>query len=115
MRGNRTTNAAMAVEPGVPIEMTTLDAARVGDHRAWDAIVDRFAEKVWSVIRGHDLTPSQAAEVCRLTWMRLLDQLDSIQREMVGSWLLNTAERESRRAVLLLAVVPAADHVSSPL
>jgi DNA-directed RNA polymerase specialized sigma24 family protein len=112
MRGNRT-NVPRAVDSGSPIDMTTLDSARVGDHRAWDAIVDGFAEKVWSVIRSHDLTPSQAADVSRLTWLRLLDQLDTIQREMVGSWLLNTAERESRRAVRLLAAVPGDDHLSS--
>jgi hypothetical protein len=94
--------------------MTTLDAARVGDHLAWDTIVDRFAESVWSVIRGHALTPSQSADVWRLTWMRLLDQLDTIQREMLGTWLLNTAERESRRAVQLLAVIDTGDQPSSP-
>jgi DNA-directed RNA polymerase specialized sigma24 family protein len=104
MRGNRT-NVVAAVDFGPPIDMTTLDAARVGDHCAWDAIVDRFAGNVWSVVRSHDLTPSQAADVYRLTWMRLLDQLDTIHCEMLASWLVNTADRESRRAVQLLAVV----------
>jgi DNA-directed RNA polymerase specialized sigma24 family protein len=112
--GSRT-NVVVAVDFESPIDLTTLDAARVGDHWAWDAIVDRFAGRVWSVVRCHDLTPSQAADVYRLTWMRLLDQLDTIHREMLESWLVNTAERESSRAVQLLAVSDAGPSAVEPI
>jgi DNA-directed RNA polymerase specialized sigma24 family protein len=86
------------------IDTTTLNAARAGDHQAWDAIVDRFADRVWSVVRRHDLTGSPADDVCRLTWMRLLDQLSTIQAELLGYWLVDTAKRESSRAVQLQSV-----------
>jgi hypothetical protein len=107
MSGDRT-NAVPAVDSRSPI-----DAASAGDRRVLGAIVERFAEEVWSVVRSHDLTASQAADVCRLTWMRLTDQIDVIPYDMLGSWLVKTAERESRRAVRLLAVVDAGGRACS--
>jgi hypothetical protein len=104
MKGDGT-NVVLAVDFRSPIDMVGIDAGSAGDRRAWGAIVERFAEEVWSVVRSHDLAASQAADVCRLTWMRLADQVDALPYDMLGSWLVKTAERESRRAVRLLAVV----------
>jgi hypothetical protein len=101
------TNAVSAVDSMSPIDMVGIDAGRIGDRRASGAIVERFAEEVWTVVRSQDLTASQAADVCRLTWMRFADQVDALPYDMLESWLVKTAERESRRAIRLLAVVDA--------
>jgi hypothetical protein len=70
--------------------------AAAGNQEAWDAIVDRFALAVWSVARRH-LSRPRAAEVCHVTWMRLLDHLCSVPAEGLLEWLETTAERECSR------------------
>jgi hypothetical protein len=71
--------------------------AVAGSQEAWDAIVDRFAPAVWSIARRRHLSRPRAAEVCQLTWMRLLDHLPSIRVEELLGWLETTADRECSR------------------
>ena len=89
-----------APEGGV-VAMLVNDAAR-GDQEAWNQLVDRFASVVWAVARGHRLSDADAASVSRTTWLRLVDNLQRIDRpDQVGDWLATTARRESRRVILL--------------
>jgi Sigma-70 region 2 len=71
--------------------------AAAGNQEAWDAIVDRYAPAVWSVARRRHLSRPQAAEVCHLTWLRLLDHLPSVPPEGLLDWLETTAARECSR------------------
>jgi RNA polymerase sigma factor (sigma-70 family) len=73
-------------------------AARAGDQTAWDALVDRFAQTVWTIARSYRLNASDAADVSQTTWLRLVEHLDRIEQpERVGAWLATTARRESLR------------------
>src|SRR5205807_9136953 len=70
-------------------------AAAQGQETAWMALVDNFADPVWSVIHGYRLDPADAADVSQITWLRLAEHISSLrQPERVGAWLVTTAGRE---------------------
>jgi DNA-directed RNA polymerase specialized sigma24 family protein len=77
-----------------------LKGASGGDSRAWDALVQRYANLVWAVARSHRLSSADAADVSQTTWLRLVEHLDRInQPERLGAWLATTARRESLAAI----------------
>jgi RNA polymerase sigma factor (sigma-70 family) len=73
-------------------------AVRRGDPGAWDALVDRFANRVWAVARAHRLSNADAEDVSQVTWLRLVTHIDTIRDpERVGAWLATTARHECLR------------------
>jgi RNA polymerase sigma factor (sigma-70 family) len=72
-----------------------LRAAADGDPHAWQQLVERFADLVWSVCRSYRLTDQDAADTFQLTWLRLLENLHQIRdpRRLAG-WLATTCRRE---------------------
>jgi len=78
-------------------EITQLvERAAAGDARAWNELVEEFGGLVWSIARAHRLSHEEAADVSQTTWMRLVEQLDRLQKpSRVGAWLATTARRES--------------------
>ena len=73
-----------------------LGRAAAGDQSAWTRIVDRYAPLVWSVARSFRLNAADAADVHQATWLRLVEQMDSIRDpERLGAWLATTARREA--------------------
>lgn len=71
-----------------------------GDERAWSGLVDRYANLVWAVARGHGLDQADAADVSQTTWLRLAEQLALIRDpERLGAWLATTARRECLRTL----------------
>ena len=74
--------------------------AALGDEQAWEDLVDRFTDLVWSVARGHGLGRADAADVSQTTWLRLAEHLRTLREpEQVGAWLITTARRESLRTL----------------
>lgn len=72
-----------------------LAAASAGDQAAWDALVARFANLVWSVASGYRLKVGEDADAVQNTWLRLVENLDRItDPEHLGSWLCTTVRRE---------------------
>ena len=75
-----------------------VDAARQGDQKAWDRIIDEHSSLVWAVIRGHRLRPGDAEDAFQTTWLRLVENLDRLDRpDRLASWLVTTARRECLR------------------
>lgn len=72
-------------------------AAAAGDSRAWEQIVDRYHDLLWSICRAHRLCDEDAADVVQLTWLRLLENLERVRdpRRLAG-WLATTCRRECR-------------------
>lgn len=71
---------------------------RLGDDRAWSALVDRYKALVYSVPRRMGLTPDEADDVFQATWVALHRSLDRLEEPgTVGKWLAVTASRESFR------------------
>jgi len=70
-------------------------AAAAGDARAWEKIVDRYADLLWSICRAQRMSDDDAADAVQLTWLRLLQNLERIRdpRRLAG-WLATTCRRE---------------------
>jgi RNA polymerase sigma factor (sigma-70 family) len=77
-----------------------LAKASHGDQRAWNAIVDRYTNLLWSVGRAHRLETADIGDVVQTTWLRLLENLDRIRDpERLAGWLATTARRECLRVL----------------
>ena len=72
-------------------------AAR-GERGAWDALVDRFGQMVWSVARGFRLDDATAKDVSQTVWLKLIENVESINDpERLPGWLATTCRREALR------------------
>ena len=79
--------------------------AAAGDQRAWDALVRSYAGLVWTVARLHGLSPSDAADVSQVTWLRLVEHIGRLREpERLGAWLATTARREGSRVARAAAL-----------
>jgi RNA polymerase sigma factor (sigma-70 family) len=75
-----------------------LARATEGDQEAWDALVDRFSQMVWSIARGFRLDDATAKDVTQTVWLRLVENLDRItDPERLPGWLATTCRREALR------------------
>jgi len=75
-----------------------LARAAEGDQEAWDALVDRFSQMVWSIARGFRLDDATAKDVTQTVWLRLVENLDRItDPERLPGWLATTCRREALR------------------
>jgi len=75
--------------------------AAAGHQAAWNEIVDRFAEYVWSAARAANVSEVRAQQVFRLTWLRFVDHLHALPAETMGNWLHETVGRETARITRL--------------
>ncbi|HET8738788.1 MAG TPA: sigma-70 family RNA polymerase sigma factor [Acidimicrobiia bacterium] len=70
--------------------------AAEGDRRAWDALVERFGQMVWSVARSFRLDDATAKDVTQTVWLKLIENLESIKDpERLPGWLATTCRREA--------------------
>lgn len=77
-----------------------LARADAGDQAAWNSIVDRYTNLLWSVGRAHRLDAADAGDVVQTTWLRLVENLGRIQDpERLPGWLVTTARRECLRVL----------------
>lgn len=77
-----------------------VQSAARGDPAAWNELVERYVDLVWSIARSHSLTECDAADVTQTTWLRLAEQLTHLHEPgRVGAWLATTARRESLRVI----------------
>lgn len=70
-------------------------AAAAGDQGSWNEIVERFHRLLWAICRAYRLSSADSADVCQVTWLRLLENLGRIQDpERLPGWLSTTCRRE---------------------
>lgn len=70
-------------------------AAAHGDARAFEQLVVRFGDLVWSICRTYRLTDADAADAFQLTWLHLLENLDRIRDpQRLAGWLAVTCRHE---------------------
>ena len=100
-------------EPDKPIRQTvaaydpTMEAlshgellrrAGAGDGSAWNDLVERFGQMVWSIARGFRLDDATAKDVSQTVWLKLVENIDKItDPERLPGWLATTARREALR------------------
>ena len=72
-----------------------LRCVRAGSTNAWIALTDRYTRLLWAITRGLGLDHADAEDAVQTTWLRLVENLDSVREpEHVGSWLATTANHE---------------------
>lgn len=71
-----------------------------GERAAWDALVDRFGDMVWSVARGFRLDEATASDVAQTVWLKLIENIDKINDpNRLPGWLATTCRREALRVL----------------
>lgn len=68
------------------------------DRDAWNELVDRFGQMVWSVARSFGLDEATAKDVSQTVWLKLIENCDRIKEpEKLPGWLATTCKREAIR------------------
>ena len=89
-------NHADSRTPAQPLD-ADVAAAAAGDQDAWERLVERHAQRVWSTARGFGLDVAAATLVCQLSWARLADHLEGLRTdEQLCDWVCTAAEHEAR-------------------
>ncbi len=75
-------------------------SAGAGDQDAWDELVGRYTNLLWSVARGYRLEQGEAADVVQVAWLRLVEHLPRVRDpERIGGWLVTTVRRECLQVI----------------
>ncbi|WP_132118592.1 RNA polymerase sigma factor [Actinocrispum wychmicini] len=75
-----------------------LHAARGGDRRARETLVEDLTPLVWHVARGHGLNRAVAEDVVQTVWLALFSHIDTlIEPKALAGWLITTTRREATR------------------
>jgi RNA polymerase sigma factor (sigma-70 family) len=68
---------------------------REGDADAWNALTMRYTNLLWSIARSMRLNDADAADAVQSTFLRLVENLDSVRDPgRIGSWLATSMRRE---------------------
>lgn len=85
---------------GEPTLASLVDSAISGEIDAWNQIVDRMQNLVWSVVRGFRLGEADSHDAAQMTWLRAVENLHKVHDpERLGLWLATTARRECMRTI----------------
>lgn len=75
-----------------------IQACRQSDQQAWDEVVNKYKRLVFSIALNYGLDQDDAAEVVQITFMMLLQGLDTLRRDSrLGGWLAAVARRNTWR------------------
>ena len=84
-----------------------LERCRRSDPGAWELLVRRYENLIYSVARRwYNLPQEEAEEVLQETFMALLRSLDRVRPDRLSSWLISTAVRWSKKRCVGVAVTP---------
>ncbi|PSL03713.1 RNA polymerase sigma factor (sigma-70 family) [Haloactinopolyspora alba] len=85
---------------GDPSTSELVKQAADGVQDAWDRLVEQHSALVWTVVRSHQLRTGDAEDAFQATWLRLLENVDRIDRpDRLAGWLVTTARRECLRVL----------------
>ncbi|MBM7805111.1 RNA polymerase sigma factor (sigma-70 family) [Geodermatophilus bullaregiensis] len=72
--------------------------ALAGDHRSWNAIVERYTPLVLSVVRRQRLSSADAEDVVQVVWLRLVEHLRDVRDpRALPRYIVQTATHECYR------------------
>lgn len=87
---------------GVPASLDRMeDAALVaavvgGEVRAWNALVDRYAQMIWSVGRQSGLPAAESEDLVQIVFTRAIEHIERIEDPAAfGGWVRTVAKREA--------------------
>lgn len=93
--------AEHGAQPGSAGSVSALvAAARGGDSRAWDALVERFLPLVTALIARHRLGRADADDVNQTVWLRLVEHLGDLREpEALPGFIARVTRNECLRAL----------------
>jgi RNA polymerase sigma factor (sigma-70 family) len=75
-----------------------IQACRRGDARAWERLLDKYERLVFSIPLNYGLSHQDAADITQLTFMILIQSLDTLLVDShLGAWLATVARRHTWR------------------
>ena len=75
-----------------------IEACRAGDARAWERLLDKYERLIFSISLSYGLTTDDAADVAQITFIILLQNLDTLADGIhLASWLATVARRHTWR------------------
>src|ERR1700712_1865125 len=78
--------------------------AQSRDSSAWNELVERLGNLVWSITRSYGIPPHDALDISQVTWLQLARRLDRINDpERLGLWLATTTRRQCMTYISRLA------------
>lgn len=76
--------------------------AAENDRAAWEALIDRYTGRVWSIVRTYGLSEHSAQDAAQTVWLNFADHLSRLRDpEHVGAWLATTARNECLKQMRL--------------
>src|SRR4051794_39232406 len=72
-----------------------LSRVRAGDVDAWAQLTGRYSDLLWAVARSLNMIEADAADAVQTSWLRLLENLDTVREpDRIGAWLATIVRRE---------------------
>jgi RNA polymerase sigma factor (sigma-70 family) len=73
-----------------------IQACRQGDEQSWKHVVDKYKGLVFSIPLSYGLNQNDAADIVQLTFIMLLQGLDSLHQDShLGGWLATVTRRNT--------------------
>jgi RNA polymerase sigma factor (sigma-70 family) len=73
-----------------------IQACRQGDEEAWKQVVSGYKRLVFSIALNYGVGQDEAAEIVQLTFMMLMQGMDSLHKDShLGGWLATVARRNT--------------------
>jgi RNA polymerase sigma factor (sigma-70 family) len=73
-----------------------IQACRRGDEQAWNRVVSNYQRLVFSIPLNYGLNQNDAADIVQLTFVMLIQSLDTLHKDShLGGWLATVARRNT--------------------
>lgn len=81
-----------------------VQAAVLGDGKAWEGIVQRYSPLLMSVVRGYRLSETDVRDIAQTVWLRLVEHLADLREpRALPGWLITTTRNEAIKTLKVLA------------
>lgn len=90
--------AEVVTEFNLSSDRELIIACQDGEETAWDALVTRYEQLVYTLMDRWKVEQSEAGEIFHSVWLSFLKNLDSLGRtKRVAAWLVAATQNELRR------------------
>jgi RNA polymerase sigma factor (sigma-70 family) len=100
IEGERTSNRRRSAGHARRDDAKLIRACLAGDYTAWDVLVARYSDLVYSVLIRTGLRESDAQDAFQEVWVSLFEHLGDVRdTERLAGWLVCTALRQGWRTI----------------
>ena len=84
-----------SLRPVNPTDPELVARVITGDDRAWEMLVDRYAQAVWRITGNYGFGSATREDISQTVWLRLFDRIESIrQPDRLIGWLAQVTRNE---------------------